>query len=124
MEENIKLFIQDMGIDSPEDIKNLYFDYLQETSVIIEQLASNFSTLTCSEAEKLVHNLKGVSANLYVQGVYQAALQLDDYLKGHLGESIMDANSCLLLKNLVNTYEKESKEINSYFESNLNSKIG
>ncbi|PKM50139.1 MAG: hypothetical protein CVV02_12820 [Firmicutes bacterium HGW-Firmicutes-7] len=82
MEEYIRLFIKNMGVDSVEDIKDLYQDYMYECNQLVMEIDTAFKDqfLDHSYVEKIVHNLKGVSANLYVHDVYENASKLDDAL--------------------------------------------
>lgn len=81
--KHIDRFLTDMGLDSYEDIGFLYQDYINECNDLVSEINSNFHSVDIITIEKLIHNLKGVSANLYVQPVYKSAEVLDGYLKEH-----------------------------------------
>lgn len=83
MDDNITEFIKNMGIDSLDDIVELYQDYINECNQLVLDIEQAFKETSFDyiSTEKIVHNLKGVSANLYINAVYEAAAVLDDALK-------------------------------------------
>lgn len=115
MENHIRQFMNDMGLDSFDDIGFLYQDYINECDVMINAIDANIETTSASELEKQIHNLKGVSANLYVQPVHQIAESLDSYLKDHLHMTITDLEIQSLWTQLRSSYNKATDEIIIFF---------
>jgi HPt (histidine-containing phosphotransfer) domain-containing protein len=121
MKTQINQFSIDMGIDNLEDIASLYKDYLEESYDLIEGIQSmiNQSAVIQPELlEKIVHNLKGVSANLYVEAVFKKATILDDFLKSHNHAFTITNDFTLLWENLHNTYDTARYQIIQFFSEN------
>lgn len=118
MKENITLFMSDMGITEHDDISELYNDYLSECDGLKEQvnqiLACSFQT-EWIELEKIIHNFKGVSANLYVQKVYEKAATLDTFLKEGVQSEYHAKQFSFLWKELLDAYECAKLEILQFF---------
>lgn len=119
MKENIRLFMVDMGIDCLDDIALLYHDYLTECDGLLAQILVQIPPITHQgwvELEQIIHNIKGVSANLYVKNVFEKAIVLDDFLKESL-QGLPDMNLFLLLwQEFLAAYSQGKKEILQFFQ--------
>lgn len=118
MKENIALFMSDMGIMEPDDISELYNDYLCECDGLIEQvnqILSSSLTTEWMELKKIIHNIKGVSANLYVQKVYEKTAVLDAFLNESLQSEYRTEQFSFLWRELFDTYECAKNEILQFF---------
>lgn len=120
MKEQIECFINDMGIDNLEDISSLFKDYISESSSLMEQIKEiiDLSPINTGALEKLVHNLKGVSANLYVKNVYYYSSLLDDYLKRTTDSFPISNEFNILWEQLSDSYKKTIPQIKQYFCEN------
>lgn len=119
MRTQIEQFKMDMGIENMEDIASLFQDYLTESLDLVQQISDtvqNGSTVDARALEKIVHNLKGVSANLYVETVYQDASLVDDYLKHSQSLLPVSQEFNRLWDKLRDSYEEARKQIIQYFE--------
>ncbi|MBC7959165.1 MAG: hypothetical protein H7X94_04785 [Vallitaleaceae bacterium] len=118
MKENIMTFIKDMGIDDPDDIRSLYADYMTQCDEILKGIWSKMDqngSPSWIEIEKGIHNLKGVSANLYVAQVQRQAEILDDCLKNLIETGGSSDALILLWEQLCDTYEVAKAEIEQFF---------
>lgn len=121
MKTQINQFSLDMGIDNLEDISSLYKDYINESYDLVESIQAIIYQSTVIQPdilEKIVHNLKGVSANLYVEAVYQQAARLDDYLKSQNDTLAVTNELELLWERLYNAYNIACHQITQYFYEN------
>ncbi|PKM93359.1 MAG: hypothetical protein CVU84_16200 [Firmicutes bacterium HGW-Firmicutes-1] len=117
MEENISLFIKDMGIDSLEDIVGLYQDFMDECNQLVLEIEKSFeeNSFDMVFTEKLLHNLKGVSANLYVNEVFEKATILDDLLKTQDKNSYVYKEMFHLWQQVLAAYTVAKVGIINYF---------
>jgi HPt (histidine-containing phosphotransfer) domain-containing protein len=115
VEENIKKFMADMGIDDYEDIASLYQDYIYECNELIDMVECCIHTTTIPELEKIIHNFKGVSGNLYVLPVYELAREIDDLLKSNDDMSIIHQQLLDCWQQVVTLYQQSIDEIKSFF---------
>ncbi|MBC7960684.1 MAG: hypothetical protein H7X94_12520 [Vallitaleaceae bacterium] len=118
MKENIMTFIKDMGIDDPDDIRSLYTDYMTQCDEILKGIWSKIDqkgSTSWIEIKKSIHNLKGVSANLYVAQVQKQAEILDDCLKNLIETGGSSDAMLLLWEQLCDTYEVAKAEIEQFF---------
>lgn len=69
------------------DIMKLYSNYMQEMSSETEEMRKFLSKQDWVMLERVVHNIKGVSANLNIQDVYNEAEAFDTLLKINTTES-------------------------------------
>lgn len=122
IKDNITNFMSDMGIDDYKDINSLYQDYIYECNQMIMTVNENIKATDCISLEKIIHNIKGVSANLYVKEVYNTAKILDDYLKLCISKEELSINNKILSlwSGLTDTYKLSKKQITDYFASAIN----
>lgn len=121
MQAQIIQFSMDMGISNLEDISSLYKDYInesQELIIDIQTVIAEASIIQPDILEKLVHNLKGVSANLYVEVVYQNATLLDNFLKEQQWPFPISNDFILLWQQLNESYKEARNQIIQYFYDN------
>jgi HPt (histidine-containing phosphotransfer) domain-containing protein len=107
--------MSDMGIDDFEDIGFLFQDYIFECNEIVESITSMIDNHSPSDIEKMVHNLKGVSANLYIKPVYELAKPLNELLTQHKDLSKVDNNMIQLWHELELVYYNSTKLIVIFF---------
>jgi len=117
MDAQITKFMNDMGIDTFDDIGFLYQDYIFECNDLIDELDLIMTSTTPSVAEKMIHNLKGVSANLYVEQVYEISKTLNEYLTNHIEDLVIDQQTLQLWQKVKQTYILTKKELVNYFNS-------
>lgn len=118
MERYISQFRIDMGIEDLDDIQLLYTDYLNESYDLvnnIQALIEGSSPIHSDELERIVHNLKGVSANLYVEPVYKNSVKLDDFLKTHPDTSLSCNEVKPLWQPLLEAYTETRQQIINFF---------
>lgn len=118
MKVNITGFMQDMGIDDFDDILSLYQDYIIECGELIDKIQINNSASTLNEwidLAKDIHNIKGVSANLYVQEVCEKATCLEHYLKALIDSKPFNHQYIVLCEDLSKSFEDAKNEINHFF---------
>ena len=117
MEKYIKSFLSDMGMDSFEDIAPLYKDYINECSSIFDTINNSLSSFSKNDLLKLLHNLKGISANLYVENVHIGTKKIHDNL---IRETNFEDNipyyksSC---NELFKVFSDASQEIYTFFNN-------
>ncbi len=111
--------MNDMGIEDFDDIAMLYNDYVTECDVLIQEIMHNKLSPSSTEEwialEKDIHNIKGVSANLYVKNVYEKASDLDHYLKESLYDLPQINQLSLLWQALLEDYVLAKNEIFNFF---------
>lgn len=111
----IKDFMTDMGLDSYDDIGFLYQDYIAECNTMVDSINALINTGSPNEIEKLIHNFKGVSANLYVTSVYESAKTLNDLLRDELKASQASEGTVLAWQDLHHIYKEAKVEIIQFF---------
>lgn len=115
IDKNIEQFMADMGIDSYDDIGFLYQDYIQECSDLLKDVDASLKTTDIHSLEQQIHNLKGVSANLYVQPVFKKAEALNTYLKDHIEMESVDTFIQSTWYQLKEIYDQATSEIVTFF---------
>lgn len=115
MKDNILNFMVDMGIDDLADIGMLYQDYISESNEIIQEIDQCFYTLSPLDLKGKIHNLKGVSANLYVTPVFELAKRIDDYINNDQFAIKNEAQTYILWQALVSAYEDSKIGILTFF---------
>lgn len=118
MTVKIQQFMYDMGIDSYEDIGFLYQDYIFECNEITTEINQLITSSSIETIEKRIHNLKGVSANLYVTSVYEQAKVVDALLTAHINEPQVTPEILEAWQILLDLYKEASLEIVSFFSRN------
>lgn len=112
----------DMGIEDFNDMTLLYYDYISECDELLKQISQKLPPQSQNEwieLEKDIHNIKGVSANLYVQNVFEKATILDDFLKQPL--DCLPTISQFLPKwqELLVSFEQAKIEIVRFFKQRM-----
>ncbi|MDA3847531.1 MAG: hypothetical protein PF505_13500 [Vallitaleaceae bacterium] len=115
---HITRFMNDMGIDDFDDIGFLYQDYIFECIDLVESISNMMLTAAPAEVEKLIHNFKGVSANLYVDPVYSLLLVLDNYLLSHSLDQKTDQEANDLWQEIKRTFARACIDIVAFFATN------
>lgn len=118
MAVHIQQFMQDMGIDSFEDIGCLYQDYIFECNDIVNEIDRSIHSKTPSDIEKLIHNFKGVSANLYVQSVFEASKLLNDLLRANINAPSNNSDIINAWQSTAYEYSEAKDEIITFFSRN------
>lgn len=77
---NIEAFAEELGVDL-KTISSLYANYFIEMKSETGEMIKLFDEKNWTMLERVVHNIKGVSANLYINDVYEAASVFDALLR-------------------------------------------
>lgn len=109
-------FMTDMGLDSYDDIGFLYQDYITECNTMVDSIDRLMGHGSPNEIEKLIHNFKGVSANLYVTSVYESAKTLNDLLRDDLNLNHVTPETTAAWIQLHQVYKNAKIEIIQFFE--------
>lgn len=88
-------FISELEIEL-EEAEELYKSYETEMNEEIEEMEQLCSAKEYEKLERVVHNVKGVSANLRINDVYEVAADFDIKLKNGVTSSA-DANVAYLV---------------------------
>ena len=117
IEKSILRFIDDMGIDDLESIASLYQDYINECNGLINEIELNMQILGASDLEKIIHNIKGVSSNLYIDSMYEVTETFDNYLKTHINEHHLNEDMLSMWRAMLQVYAQTSHDIFRFFEN-------
>lgn len=114
---NITKFMTDMGLYDYKDIAPLYQDYIRECSMIFDEVNKSFDNLSINYLLKVLHNIKGVSANLYVDTVQIVASNLHNLLK-----DVTDSNDNISIykeswESIYSEYLNATDDILSFFNT-------
>ncbi|AOY78129.1 Hpt domain-containing protein [Clostridium formicaceticum] len=82
---HMKTVIEEMGIGA-EDLVILYEEYFKEMEENILLMKELVEVENYQALQSVVHNIKGISINLFVKGVYDKAHELDILLKKNIVE--------------------------------------
>lgn len=110
--------MNDMGIDSIDDISLLYEDYIIESRQSILEINQTLGELNREQLEKKIHNFKGVSANLYVLPVFEKLSLLDQYLKDTLTLQTLDSHILESWAEIQSTFSSTVNDLLNYFRAN------
>jgi len=92
-----------------EDMGGLFSKYFCEMNMCSIDLRKYFACNNFEMMERVVHNIKGVSANLNVKDVYEEAVIFDDMLKNN---KVENANTHInRIIELINNSETEIRKI-------------
>ncbi len=101
---NIDGLISELEIEL-EDAAELYRSYEMEMKEEIEAMEELCSSKDYEKLERVIHNIKGVSANLGINDVYQTAADFDIKLKNGITDSA-DVNVAYLVLMIKNSIEE------------------
>ncbi|AKL96290.1 signal transduction histidine kinase [Clostridium aceticum] len=111
---HIEKVVEEIGIEI-EDIIILYEEYFKEMEENILLMKELVKTKNYQALQHVVHNIKGMSINLSVKGVYDKAHELDLLLKKNLVKE-----SSIYINEIINLYCIARKMIKkSCFENSL-----
>jgi|GEM_PF-6288480 len=85
MQELREIVCEDPAEELPDEIKDLYVTYLRSGAKTIDQAESALRAGNTNEGSRLIHSLKGASANAGAPKVRDLALQLEQMLKKNIG---------------------------------------
>ncbi|MDF2840487.1 MAG: Hpt protein [Clostridia bacterium] len=116
-EISLSRLTEEIGIDK-ESIAELLSIYCSEMKEEIQQVRITLHNQDWINLQRTVHNIKGVSANLSLQGIFEASAELDSMLKSknYIG---IEAHAQQLLEVLETTINNIKKALEQY---HLNSK--
>jgi HPt (histidine-containing phosphotransfer) domain-containing protein len=98
-----------------EDISDLFVSYIDELEDHCTRLNAAFLKKDFDELHSAVHNIKGLSGNLWIDDVFQQASLFDDRLKNNNYEN---AKECLdTLVNLIINSKYKIRE--SFLQANI-----
>ena len=102
-------FINEMGVSS-EDIAVLFDQYFQEMNEEIHVIQKLLIENSLDMLQKVIHNVKGVSANLGIYDVQEKAVIIDIKLKNKDNDDLgSQVNELEIL------IEEAHREVQSYF---------
>lgn len=104
---------EDMGVDL-DTLGHLFNIYCLEMNGELEQLNVHLKSRSWEKLQRITHNIKGISANLYLHRMYKAAetlhLQLKDrHLEG-IGEFVREIEDTFRItcSDIVNAFKKHN----------------
>ena len=106
MKYNIEGLADELEVDM-ESIVGLYSSYIEEMKEEIKEMQLCLEKSDWTMLERVVHNIKGVSANLSIMDVYSEAEKFDLLLKKNITSSAEEYVSKLI--NLIADSESEIK---------------
>lgn len=71
-----------------EGVANLFSGFIEEMKTDISRMKGFCEKKDWNSLERIVHNIKGVSANLNISDVYAEATEFDELLKKNIVENI------------------------------------
>lgn len=80
IEMNLEFLTQQIGIDT-EAVIELLKIYRSEISEELQQVQQLFERGDWHNLQRTIHNIKGVSANLYLEGMFTISTDIDSKLK-------------------------------------------
>ena len=102
---NLEDLIRDIGINKDTMVELLKI-YCSEMSEEMQQVKLYLSSKEWTGLERTVHNIKGISANLYLQDMFKAAEVLDLKLKKNDYNGIENS-----IYNMLDTFNATLKSI-------------
>ncbi len=107
---NIQAFIDSMGVEK-EDAKPLFDAYLEEMKDMLVQLHAANEKSDIDQLTRIMHNVKGINANLMVEPLLQVASQ---YYKDLQDQTANDHASQITA--LANHYEEIAAVIQAFYQ--------
>lgn len=103
-------FAQELGVDVA-GISGLFASYIEEMKEESESMRNFYKKEDWHMLQRVVHNIKGVSANLGIMDVFSEAEKFDILLKSDITQ-----NSDVYIEKITGTIDKAEEEIRKFFE--------
>lgn len=111
-EINLISLSDEIGIDE-ESVTKLLSIYVEEMTEEMQQVKNSLHNQDWAFLQKTIHNIKGVSANLYLQNMFKASEEVDLLLKNNNYKNI-DHKIQNLLDVFCNTQNNIQKTLTQY----------
>jgi HPt (histidine-containing phosphotransfer) domain-containing protein len=106
----IQEFLDELCIDLEEG-KELYSSYNAEMNKLIIEMKENIEHRDIGALCRLLHTMKGVAANFYINDIYEETVNFERLLKDNVNVDVE-----LYRDNLIKHIQDAEQEINSFFE--------